>query len=85
MDNKNEVIVKINKITDEFNEIWDDIKFNDLRSIKQSWDGNLSSEYVSKFDNVDKIVSNINIKLNELKSVLEKNSVATENNENMRQ
>ncbi len=85
MDDKNEVITKIDKVVNDFNEIWDDIKFNDLRAIKQSWDGNLSSEYVSKFDNVDKIVSNINVKLNELKSILEKNNLAAENNKDMRQ
>ena len=77
--NDESVIIKIDNISSNLNEIWNGIKYDELKNIRDAWDGNLSEEYISKFDNVDKIISNINFKLNELKTLLEKSDDSIEN------
>jgi len=61
---------KITKISSDINELWSSIENNELRKIKETWNGSLSEEYVSKFDNVNETINKINEKLNRLKNKL---------------
>ncbi len=78
MNEKNAIIVQLSKISSDINETWDSIKLNDLKAIRDSWEGSLSEDYVEKYKNLDDTIEKINSKLDLIKSAWEKYE-ATEN------
>lgn len=72
MDEKKEIINRINETTKEINDIWDKLKQYDINSIKSAWNDPICDDYIKKFKKVDGTIQTINNQLNNLRSYWEK-------------
>ncbi len=69
---KQQVIAKIDKATDEIRNTWADLNSYDLKNIDEAWNDPVCKEYINKVQIVDNTINKIINNLDALKECWEK-------------
>ena len=72
MVDKSYTMSKIDDSKNKINSIWEEMKYQDLRKIKESWDTSLSDDYLEKFQIINSTILDIESELDLLKECWKK-------------
>ena len=84
MEEKAEVLKRIDKISSRIRELWSGISVNDTSKMQESWKDTACDEYIKKIKKLDRIVVQLTDELDVLRSYWEKTNpedpIPNENN-----
>lgn len=78
MKENDEIIAKIDKLSEKIHKIWSDINIYDIENLKASWNDTICDEFIKKIKNTDTTITSIIDQLEVLRNLWQVEKVDNE-------